>query len=306
MEQSRPKKYRYHCLTWHGFEEYTGDITTDDLFKKLNATYMVYQIEECPETKKLHMQAYCEFANPRSVSGIQKVMPGVHSEKRKGTSSEAADYCKKNDTRYENLGPYEFGVRSSNEQGKRSDLEDLKDAINSGKSVEELFDEHFAPMIKYPKGIGQFITLKARRRDFQTHWELHLGEPGTGKTTSVASRYPGAYWKAANEWWCDYNGEPVVVLDEFYGYLPFTTLLRLGDSTPLSVQVKGASRQFLASTVIFISNSHPLAWYKDARLDTRALIRRFGKVYFHQKHAEPEVFDSIDEMEARHGRKDHY
>lgn len=198
------------------------------------------------------------------------------------------------------------GVLSKNEQGKRSDLEALKDAIQEGKSVEELFDEHFGVMIKYPRGIANYLSIKTRRRDFQTHWELHLGEPGTGKTTSVASRYPGAYWKAPSEWWPGYTGQSVVVLDEFYGYLPFTYLLRLGDSTPLEVQVKGSESQFLASTVVFISNTHPAAWYKDPRLDVRALLRRFGKVYFHAKHVEPEVFDGLDAMEVKHGRKDHY
>lgn len=306
MSQVRNPKYRYHCLTWHGWEDYKGDIATDELFKALNATYLVYQIEECPKTHKIHLQGYAEFANPRSITGLQKIMPGVHSEKRVGTAVQASEYCKKEDTRFENLGPFEFGTLSNNVQGKRSDLEDLRDAINSGMSVEDLFDEHFAPMIKYPKGISMFMTLKATRRDFRTHWELHLGEPGSGKTTSVASRYVRAYWKAAHEWWCDYDGSDVVVMDEFYGQLPFTTLLRLGDSTPLSLQTKGGHKQFLASTVVFISNAHPSTWYKDPRLDVRSLIRRFGKVWFHAKHEEPQVYDSLDEMEVRHGRKDHY
>lgn len=98
--------------------------------------------------------------------------------------------------------------------------------------------------------------------------------------------YPNAYWKQRSQWWDNYNGEAVVVLDEFYGWLPYDTLLRLCDRYPLLVESKGGQIQFSATTLIITTNKRPDKWYNNVyypafvrRVDHWIIMPRMGEVH---------------------------
>ena len=92
--------------------------------------YCVWQVERCPETDRLHIQGYLELKKPARFTGIKKILgdQSVHIEPRRGTRSEARDYCRKNESRVE--GPYEFGTWREQTQGKRSDLDSVYDRVS--------------------------------------------------------------------------------------------------------------------------------------------------------------------------------
>nr|QTE03572.1 MAG: replication-associated protein [Tarsiger cyanurus CRESS-DNA-virus sp.] len=73
-------------------------------------SYLVFQRESAGTTNREHWQGYAETAGRgRSVSWWQSAL-GIgkaHVERRKGTAQEAANYCRKEDTRL--WGPYESG-----------------------------------------------------------------------------------------------------------------------------------------------------------------------------------------------------
>jgi len=104
---------------------------------------------------------------------------------------------------------------------------------------------------------------------------LYLGVPGTGKTQSAESLYPGAYQKTPSQWWCSYSGEPTVILDDFKGTMPYTDLLHLlnTNSVYYEFQTKGGSRVVCADTVVITSSRHPFDWY-DAKIAQDAEIAR--------------------------------
>lgn len=87
--------------------------------------------------------------------------------------------------------------------------------------------------------------------------------------------YPEAYWKQRSQWWDTYECHETVVLDDFYGWLPYDVLLRAADRYPLQVETKGGQAVFLAKTLIITSNNTPAQWYKNVNL--QALIRRVDK-----------------------------
>lgn len=85
-------------------------------------------------------------------------------------------------------------------------------------------------------------------------------------------KYPKAYWKQRSNWWDNYESHESVILDDFYGWLPYDTLLRICDRYPLMVETKGGQCHFLAKNVVLTSNNTPAQWYKNINL--AAFIRR--------------------------------
>ena len=89
------------------------------------------------------------------------------------------------------------------------------------------------------------------------------GASGTGKSRrAVEEAGDDVYFKPRGKWWDGYQQQQSVILDDFYGWLPFDDLLRLLDRYPLRVEYKGGFHEFNSKTIFITSNVHPLDWYK--------------------------------------------
>ena len=105
--------------------------------------------------------------------------------------------------------------------------------------------------------------MKSKPRDHDMQVIVICGPSGTGKSKWALEFDKSAYWKQRSQWWDGYVGQATVVLDEFYGWLPYDTLLRLCDRYPLLVETKGGQTNMSAKTIIITSNKSPSHWYKD-------------------------------------------
>ena len=57
---------------------------------------------------------------------------------------------------------------------------------------------------------------------FRSEVTVIWGETGVGKSRWASETYPDAYWKPPNsKWWDNYAQEEVIIMDEFYGWLPY-------------------------------------------------------------------------------------
>ena len=123
------------------------------------------------------------------------------------------------------------------------------------------------------------------QRSWQTKTEVVWGPPGTGKSRYAwESGGPEAFWlskpNGQRAFWDGYDGQKVVVIDEFYGWLPYGFLCRLLDRYPFRVETKGSSVPFLAERVIITSNVCPSRWYRQGlRALRRRLSGELGKVW---------------------------
>lgn len=127
----------------------------------------------------------------------------------------------------------------------------------------DLADFDFPTFISCYRGLYAYRMLTAKPRHHEMEILVFQGPTGTGKSKYCMDNYPGAYWKQRGNWWDNYSGEETVIIDEFYGWLPYDTLLRLCDRYPLLVEVKGGQTQFTSKRIIITSNAVPNAWYKD-------------------------------------------
>lgn len=104
--------------------------------------YLIYQEEEAPDTKKHHLQGYVQFKKKCRMKKAKDWLGGnmrVHLEPMKGKPSEAAAYCKKEESRVEGGLKKEEGhlaPRAGN--GTRTDLISLMDELKAGKKPIDL------------------------------------------------------------------------------------------------------------------------------------------------------------------------
>lgn len=225
--------------------------------------YLVWQMEEGEESHIPHIQGYVEFDRPMPPARVKRLFAcnSMHLEKRKGTAHEAAIYCKKEDTRKEGEEYHEFGKISK--PGKRTDLETIGNAINSGASMASIATEYPATFIRYHRGM-MALALVNRRSDMRSlQVKVYWGASGTGKTQAVWRENPDVYSKPSGNWWDGYDGQDAILLDDFYGETPYAELLRILDVYPLRVPVKGGFVQANWTKVFITSNTHPKDWYVD-------------------------------------------
>lgn len=108
------------------------------------------------------------------------------------------------------------------------------------------------------------------------------GEPSTDTQDAAEC----IFYKQRGEWWDGYCQQPVVIIDDFYGWLKYDELLKIADRYPYRVPVKGSYEEFNSSTIFITSNVQVDKWYKFDGYDPRALYRRITEY----KH-----FDRLDD-----------
>lgn len=258
--------YRNWVFTWNNF---TAD--HQEILKEAGS-FVVYQHEVGKEGTD-HLQGYIELQKKARLSAMKKLLPTAHWESRKGTADQAYDYCTKEDTRV--AGPWEFGERK--QQGARSDLIKAKKVLDDGGTVLDIADTDFAAYCKYHKSFDRYKREICPKRNWEMEVLVYWGAPGTGKTRKAFEENPSAYFKPQGEWWDGYTGQDVIILDDFYGTLPWGFLLKLLDRYPLLLPFKGGFHQMASKKIIITSNVDIDEWYdfiNKPAMKVEALARR--------------------------------
>jgi len=156
------------CFTINNYSE--GDIQqVDELSILPNLVYLIYG-KEVGQNGNPHLQGFFILKNPQRFSWVIGRLPRAHIEAAKGTSQQAADYCKKE-------GDFkEVGIFPGN-KGKRTDLHrffEWSDEFTNENGRPPTFDEasQHQPIIvsKYPRILN---VVRARAPAV----ELQSGEP---------------------------------------------------------------------------------------------------------------------------------
>lgn len=267
-------KSRDWCFT---LNNYTEQDVEDLNQKAVLFAYLLYGFE-VGESGTPHLQGFIQFKGPRTFQSVQRVLGDsrFHIEARKGSVQQCIAYCKK-DNSYT-----EFGEPTRNiGQGTRTDLQEVATFIQQGATVLDICNEYPQMYLKFAKGIQDLIfrlkTGRARRVFRTVTTVLYFGPAGTGKTRRAFEENPDSYIlrKGNNGIWFDgYEGADVLIIDDFAGWISYTTLLNILDGYPLTMEVKGGHIWANWTKIIITSNRHWSEWYDWSKCFKPALERR--------------------------------
>ena len=244
--------------------------------------YVVYQIERAPTTGQLHVQGLVCFKQSVRLTGAKNAIGGnPHMEKCHSTK-DAIRYCKKEETRV--AGPWEHGDPPVN-QGKRNDLAEIYADVKAQKRLADMVDAD-PTITKYERHIKMMKMVTGGRQSNRINQQVKVyvfyGGTGLGKTYSALFLMddpdnvfkmdpPG---KNQQLWFDCYDGERVMVFDEFEGdnFCDMRTLNGLLDVYKKRLPVKGTFNWALWTTLIICSNTPPRGWYEVNPMDSERLI----------------------------------
>ncbi len=250
-------------------------------------TYVCFGIETCPESKKKHLQGYLEVGQKVSMRTckdiIKDISTTVHIEPRMGSQAQAINYCSKEEKDHNDDDDifFQSGLPAPG-QGARTDLIEMKRDLDKKMPLIEISDKYFGNFIRYHRGIEKYISLHTPMRFWETIVICYWGKTGTGKSKRIYDELVRAnkldfkyFWVYPGKGWFDsYSGQDIVILDEFYGDMQASLLLKVLDRYPLSVPTKGSHVNFCPKVIYITSNVHPEEWYPNIPDDVRNAILR--------------------------------
>ncbi len=241
--------------------------------------YIIGQWETCPETKKKHFQGYAQmFKRCQGRKQFQRNLGGgkCWHEKARGSSEANVKYCSKESwvgkgNRIEGTEIFEFG-KVVQKKGERTDIEAIQNMLRDGASVKEVADSHFKTWTGRYRAVDRYhqMCLKDKAKAFR-HVKVHVlhGQAGANKSRTAEERAEAAgggfYRPIVNNqgqvWFSNYEGEETLILDDFYGNIKFSYMLRLLDGYRMEIERKGGQTYAMWNKVYITSNTHPDKWW---------------------------------------------
>ncbi len=252
---------------------------------KSRIVYAVFQ-EELSESGTIHLQGYVEFKAKIRLSRLLSLFgTGYHWEPRRGTQEEARAYCMKAETRVDG------GLSGSHGRPKRSgaggDLGQAVLAIKEGMEIWDVMDQFPEQYVNFGDKLrGYALELKGKRI-WPMEIEIFVGTTGTGKSYTAHSENPNAYsapWPTGGRWWWPkYEGEEVVILDEFCHQIKISVMMTMFDRYSWKIESKGNNFEFVSKKIVITTNLDPKMWFPNVKKSSKdplaRRIREFATIW---------------------------
>lgn len=244
--------------------------------------YLTYG-KEVGEANTPHLQGYIHYNTVKSFAQVKRDLLRCHIEERRGSLEQAIDYCHK-DGEFVELGERPLSKKEKGDKGGEAYKQKWKKLLALAESGELDKIKEIAPA-EYVLHFPKFKSL----RDYQSTiidgalgHEWWYGPTGTGKSRTVWELFPNHYQKELNKWWCGYNGEDVVVIEEWCPKNECTgSHLKIwADRYPFTAQIKGGSLQKIRPKKIIVLSNYTIDQCFTNVEDLLPLKRRFTIKHF--------------------------
>lgn len=238
-----------------------------------------------------HYQGYTEFNKPVRLNACKKLNNRIHWEPRVGPRERARDYCIKGEQskaewdREHESGP-NFGIGAITHEsgawdirpGARTDIEEVKHAIDGGATMDTIAEEHFGAWVKYRRAFEEYRLMRTEPREGPPEVIVFYGPTGVGKDYLAHTASPKAYQVHSCKWFDGYDGSQDVIFSDYGGEISLNRFLRLLDRYDARVQIKGGTVPFRPRRIFITSHTHPLEWYKGSEERYPELERRLSRI----------------------------
>jgi len=295
-------------------KDFTHERIKSELQKLESVKYWCMADEIGAEEETPHTHIFVECTSPVRFSTLKNIFESAHLERANGTAQENRDYIAKSgkwedDTKGETRieGTFEeFGEMSTEIKisGGRGIEGIVLSRILDGASNSEIlleFPEYLRGMrdVEHARQILRHEEYRNKRRILETVYIF--GETGVGKTRSVLDAYGYSNVCAINNYknpFCNYEGENIILFDEFNSGIDIRSMLFYLDCYPLKLPARYSDKQACYERVFIISNfdlreqyrqeqvRHPEVW--------QAFLRRIHKVIHFTSDGKRYEYDTHD------------
>ena len=238
---------------------FTVNNWTEEMYKQLvdaspKFQYIIFAKEVAPTTGTPHLQGYLETKKKCTFRGIHHMVgfKNMSLQVAKGTAADNDEYCSK-----ERGDLWVHGTPMS--QGERTDLKIAVLAVSKGtQSITDILLEDPMMYARYLRAFtaAEEVYLKTLKRTWMTKLIWVVGPTNSGKSHFAYSHDLSTFdYPYDNSGWCDeYQGQDVLVLNDFRGVVKYDTLLRWCDKWACSLPRRGKTPYPFMSKYVVVSS----------------------------------------------------
>lgn len=217
-----------------------------------------------------HLHAFVKYASKVSFKANKWDLGVYHGNYQVAKCWKAVErYCKKDGDFISSID-----IQSAAQKKAKNNKELLemtpKEAVEQGK----------INLLQLPaliKARGMFNMLEEAKDHDSVRGIWYHGAPGVGKSWKARRENPGCFLKQQNKWWDGYEGQDVVLLDDFdkSGACLGHHMKIWADRYACTGEIKGGMIPLNFSKFIITSNYTPSEIWPDDEILCQAITRRF-------------------------------
>lgn len=255
-KEFKPVRARGWIITIFESSGYTEEYIKESL-KEYN---YVGQAEIAPETGNKHWHIYIEQPNGIWSTKLKEKFPEGQIAKRKGSKQQALEYVTKSKTKIAGSEISNGEIDVSSKKPSKASREDVVELILEGMRWGDIRGQypHLAGIDSYFEKVDAGVQKQKAfygQRDVDVFYIY--GQPGVGKTRAIYENFSyDEVYRITNykHPFDSYDGQDVIVFDEFNSQLPFELMLNVADRYPLELPARYNNKYALFTKVIFLSN----------------------------------------------------